>query len=65
MSTLPDRRSRKRLATREGISNVATRLFVERGFDKVTVDEIAENLNGGRSRSAVATVPGSKPIKVI
>lgn len=48
MSTLPDRRSRKRLATREGISNVATRLFVERGFDKVTVDEIAAAADVGR-----------------
>ena len=38
----PDRRTRKRLATRQRISDVATRLFVERGFDEVTVDEIAE-----------------------
>lgn len=37
-----DRRSRKRLATRQKISDVATCLFMERGFDKVTVDEIAE-----------------------
>ena len=36
------RRSRKRLATRQKISDVATGLFIERGFDKVTVDEIAE-----------------------
>src|SRR5271168_2181565 len=38
----PDRRSRKRLATRQKISDVATCLFIKRGFDKVTVDEIAE-----------------------
>jgi AcrR family transcriptional regulator len=38
----PGRQSRKRLATRQKISDVATRLFMERGFDKVTVDEIAE-----------------------
>lgn len=48
MSTSPDRRSRKRLATREAISDVATRLFVERGFDKVTIDEIAAAADVGR-----------------
>jgi len=42
LTTPPDRRTRKRLATRQRISDVATRLFVERGFDEVTVDEIAE-----------------------
>ena len=41
MSTPFDRRSRRRLATRQAISNTATRLFFERGFDRVTVDEIA------------------------
>ncbi|ALN73091.1 TetR/AcrR family transcriptional regulator [Aureimonas sp. AU20] len=43
-----DRRSRKRLATRQAISDVATRLFMERGFDRVTVDEIAEAADVGR-----------------
>ncbi len=43
-----DRRSRKRLATRQIISDVATRLFIERGFDQVTVDEIAEAADVGR-----------------
>lgn len=44
----PDRRARKRLATRQAISDVATRLFMERGFDRVTIDEIAEAADVGR-----------------
>jgi len=48
MSTPPNRRSRKRLATRQAISDVATLLFIERGFDHVTVDEIAEAADVGR-----------------
>ena len=48
MSTPSDRRSRKRLAMRQGISNAATRLFIERGFDHVTVDQIADAADVGR-----------------
>lgn len=48
MSTPIDRRSRKRLATRQTISDIATCLFMERGFDRVTIDEIAEAADVGR-----------------
>jgi AcrR family transcriptional regulator len=48
MNTTPDRRTRKRLATRQSISDAATLLFFERGFDRVTVDEIAEAADVGR-----------------
>jgi len=48
MSKSPDGRSRTRLATRQAISNAATRLFIERGFDHVTVDEIAATAGVGR-----------------
>ena len=41
-ATKPNRQTRKRLATRQRISDVATRLFFERGFDGVKIDEIAE-----------------------
>ncbi|MGV9832613.1 TetR/AcrR family transcriptional regulator [Nocardia niigatensis] len=35
-------RERKKLQTRQNISNTATRLFLDRGYDNVTIAEIAE-----------------------
>ncbi|CAN5870646.1 TetR/AcrR family transcriptional regulator [soil metagenome] len=48
MSEPAERRTRKRLLTRQAISDVATRLFFERGFDQVTIDEIADAADVGR-----------------
>ena len=48
MSEPSDLRTRKRLATRRAISQVADRLFREKGFDTVTVDEIAAAADVGR-----------------
>jgi AcrR family transcriptional regulator len=48
MSNRPGLRDRKKEATRQAISNVATRLFVERGFDNVSVSDIAEDANVAR-----------------
>lgn len=48
MTVPSDRQSRKRLATRQSISIAATRLFMQRGFDHVTVDEIASAADVGR-----------------
>jgi AcrR family transcriptional regulator len=48
MSDLLDRRSRKRLETRRNISWAATGLFAEKGFDNVTIDEIASAADVGR-----------------
>lgn len=38
-------RERKKRATRQLISNIATRLFTERGFEQVTIDDVAAAAN--------------------
>jgi AcrR family transcriptional regulator len=48
MSNRPGLRDRKKEVTRQAISDVATRLFVERGFEKVSVAEIALEANVAR-----------------
>ncbi|PXV54055.1 transcriptional regulator, TetR family [Dyella jiangningensis] len=44
----PGLRDRKKAATREAISDVATRLFVEHGFDNVSIDDIAREADVSR-----------------
>lgn len=48
MTLVLDRRARKRLTTRQNISNAATALFMDRGFDDVTIDDIASAADVGR-----------------
>ena len=48
MSIPTDLRSRKRQAMRQTISDAATGLFIERGFENVTIDEIAKAADVGR-----------------
>lgn len=60
----PGRRERKKAATRKALSDAALELFLERGFDKVTVAQIAE-----RADTAVTTLfahfPGGKEALIL
>jgi len=38
----PGLRERRKQETRQAISNIATRMFVDRGFDEVTIAEVAD-----------------------
>jgi AcrR family transcriptional regulator len=61
---ISDRRVRKKEATRQAIMTAARRLFLARGFDEVTVAEVAEAAD-----TAVSTVfahfPGGKEALVL
>ncbi|MEV0702273.1 TetR family transcriptional regulator [Saccharopolyspora sp. NPDC050389] len=61
---VPDRRERKKAATRQALSEAARRLFLERGFDKVTVAEIADTADAAVS-TLFAHFPGGKEALIL
>lgn len=62
--TAPGRRERKKAATRQALATAARRLFLERGFDKVTVAEIADAADTAVS-TLFAHFPGGKEALVL
>lgn len=60
----PGRRERKKAATRQALATAARRLFLERGFDKVTVAEIADAADTAVS-TLFAHFPGGKEALVL
>jgi AcrR family transcriptional regulator len=75
MSLNPGLRERKAARTREAISRVAIELFCERGFDAVTMSEIADAAEVGRATLfayyptkdalVIDRVGGSDPCRVV
>jgi AcrR family transcriptional regulator len=62
--TAPGRRERKKAATRQALATAARRLFLERGFDKVTVAEIADAADTAVS-TLFAHFPGGKEALIL
>jgi AcrR family transcriptional regulator len=58
------RRERKKAATKEALAAAARRLFLERGFDQVTVAEIADEADTAVS-TLFAHFPGGKEALVL
>jgi len=62
--TATGRRERKKAATRQALASAARQLFLERGFDKVTVAEIADAADTAVS-TLFAHFPGGKEALVL
>ncbi|MFE0024869.1 TetR/AcrR family transcriptional regulator, partial [Amycolatopsis sp. NPDC059021] len=60
----PGRRERKKAATRKALSDAALKLFLARGFDNVTVAEIADAADTAVS-TLFAHFPGGKEALVL
>lgn len=58
------RRERKKAATKQALASAARRLFLERGFDQVTVAEIADEADTAVS-TLFAHFPGGKEALVL
>ncbi|HEY2062384.1 TetR family transcriptional regulator [Amycolatopsis sp. NBC_01480] len=58
------RRERKKAATRQALSSAALRLFLERGFDKVTVAQVAEAADAAVT-TLFAHFPGGKEALIL
>jgi AcrR family transcriptional regulator len=60
----PSRRERKKAATRQALAAAARRLFLERGFDEVTVAEVADAADTAVS-TLFAHFPGGKEALIL